>query len=120
MMINGHPSPNPNLALLEILKHAINIENERKKNIEARAGFALAFLATTIVFILKEAHDAIKEDKKLLSKLVHDSFLSTPIIDFPALDYMMIIDILLCFGIIVLIFKSSQIRVNKPPLTNST
>lgn len=58
---------NPNLVLLSIAKHAIDIENERKKNIEVRAGVALGFHAATMVFFLQEAGKEIGNDKQMLS-----------------------------------------------------
>lgn len=92
----GHFRREPNVILLEIAKHAIDIENERKKNIENRAGVALGLFAATSVFFLQEIRTAVIEDKQLLSNYT----LNIPLANFTEYEWVAIIDICLWLCII--------------------
>ena len=91
---------NGNNLLADIAKHAMEIENNRKKSIETRAGVELAFLATTLAFLLADIKKTIEQDRKALCYEKWDTFVNTCIRDWQLVNFIAVVDI--CINVVML------------------
>lgn len=86
--------------LTDVAKHAMDIENNRKKSIETRAGVVLAFLATTLAFLLTDIKKTIEQDRNALCYDKWDALVNMYVKDLQFIDLLAVFDI--CINIIMI------------------
>ena len=90
------------VVLLESARHALTLESERKKNLEARAGVLAGFNGLALVTVLTDTTKVFEIGVHAFNELTFDAVVFTPIVKLPIFTQLAPVISMFCFGVAII------------------